>query len=311
MNIRVKHVRPYDSVMTPRVIVTILGTAQDAGIPQAGCSCDRCLNAHNNQNLKKYPVSIGIQGIDGSKHLIEVTRNLPEQLRLWSDEMITQKIFIPDTVTITHLHLGHIEGIGQFGKPVMGIKNIPIYLSEMNKNSIEERNDIQLMIKEKNLKFISRKYHQTFEPKKGCGFTLKLISIPHRSELGDTSAILIKGLQRTLLFMPDQDSWIETLDNYSVNNIREFFKLLEIDLAWIDGTFWSLNELPGRNLSEIPHPTIEDSIRLLGIKKENDPDVSFIHLNHSNPVNDKNSKERKLVESYGWGICKRNKTESL
>ena len=59
MNIRVKHVRPYDSVMTPRVIVTILGTAQDAGIPQAGCSCDRCLSAHNNQNLKKYPVSIG------------------------------------------------------------------------------------------------------------------------------------------------------------------------------------------------------------------------------------------------------------
>ena len=187
MNIRVKHVRPYDSVMTPRVIVTILGTAQDAGIPQAGCSCDRCLNAHNNQNLKKYPVSIGIQGIDGSKHLIEVTRNLPEQLRLWSDEMITQKIFIPDTVTITHLHLGHIEGIGQFGKPVMGIKNMPIYLSEMNKNSIEERNDIQLMIKEKNLKFISRKYHQTFEPKKGCGFTLKLISIPHRSCLLYTS----------------------------------------------------------------------------------------------------------------------------
>ena len=109
MNIRVKHVRPYDSVMTPRVIVTILGTAQDAGIPQAGCSCDRCLNAHNNQNLKKYPVSIGIQGIDGSKHLIEVTRNLSEQLRLWSDEMITQKIFIPDTVTITHLHLSLIH----------------------------------------------------------------------------------------------------------------------------------------------------------------------------------------------------------
>ena len=54
MNIRVKHVRPYDSVMNPLVIVTILGTAQDAGIPQAGCSCDRCLSAHNNQNLKKY-----------------------------------------------------------------------------------------------------------------------------------------------------------------------------------------------------------------------------------------------------------------
>lgn len=297
--------------MQPPVIVTILGTAQDAGIPQAGCACNRCLNAHNNPDLKKYPVSIGIQGTDGSKHLIEVTRNLSEQLRIWSDNKTNQKIFIPDTVTITHLHLGHIEGIGQFGKPVMGINNLPVYLSKTNKDSIEERNDIQLMIREKNLKFISQKYYQTFEPKEGCGFTLQLIPIPHRSELGDTSAIIIKGSKRALLFLPDHDSWIKTLDNYSANNIREFLKSLEIDLAWIDGTFWNLKELPGRNLSKIPHPTIEDSILLLGSKKENDPDISFIHLNHSNPVNDHNSMERKLVESYGWGICERNETESL
>ena len=111
----------------------------------------------------------------------------------------------------------------------------------------------------------------------------------------------------------DVISFLNTKLNLNINIEKEVigFKSLEIDLAWIDGTFWSLNELPGRNLSEIPHPTIEDSICLLGIKRENDPDVSFIHLNHSNPVNDKNSNERKLVESYGWGICKRNKTESL
>ena len=295
--------------MASGVSVTILGTAQDGGIPQAGCSCQRCLDAHRDLKLRKYPVSLGILGVDGTKHIIEITKNLSEQLVIWTPDK--NELFIPETVSITHLHLGHVEGIGQLGKPVMGLREVDVYLSPNNKDIFDNRSDIELMEDEGNIRTHSKNFYRPFEPKGGCGFSLQFIPIPHRSELGDTSAILIKGLQRTLLFMPDQDSWIETLDNYSVNNIREFLKSLEIDLAWIDGTFWSLNELPGRNLSEIPHPTIEDSIRLLGIKRENDPDVSFIHLNHSNPVNDRNSKERKLVESYGWGICKRNKTESL
>ncbi|MBT4475631.1 MAG: hypothetical protein HOC68_04885 [Euryarchaeota archaeon] len=294
--------------MEPEIIVTILGIAQDAGIPQAGCSCERCLNAHENPGLKRYPVSLGIEGCDGSKHLIEVTKNLSEQLRLWSGDNIEQKIFIPDSVTITHLHLGHVEGIGQFGKPVMGVNNLPIYLSQMNNDSMQERNDVQLMIEEGNIRLISK---NQFQPTNDCGFTLEFIPIPHRSELGDTSAILIKGPRKNLLFLPDQDSWSETLDSFSVRNIRELLTSLRIDIALVDGTFWNLNELPGRDLSKIPHPTIEDSIHYLGMKKINDPDISFIHLNHSNPVNDHNSEERKLVESYGWSICERNDTISI
>ncbi len=294
--------------MEPGVTVTILGIAQDAGIPQAGCSCERCLNAHDNPELKRYPVSIGIQGVDGSKHLIEVTKNLSEQLRTWSKNKIEGNIFIPDSVTITHLHLGHIEGIGQFGKPVMGIKNLPIYLSQKNNDSIQERNDIKLMIKEENIKLISE---NNFRPMNDCGFTLEFIPIPHRSELGDTSAILIKGPKKNLLFLPDQDSWSETLDSFSVKSIRALLTSLRVDIALVDGTFWNLNELPGRDLSKIPHPTIEESIRRLGIKKINDPDIFFIHLNHSNPVNDHDSEERNLVESYGWGICERNHTLSI
>ena len=35
---------------------------------------------------------------------------------------------------------------------------------------------------------------------------------------------------------------------------------------------------------------------------EKDPRISFLHLNHSNPVNDIESKQRKLVEENGWGV---------
>ena len=292
--------------MEQEVKVTILGTAQDAGIPQAGCSCERCLNAHNHLNLRKYPVSIGIEGIDGSKHLIEITKNLSEQLKIWSGDEKRDEVYLPDTVTITHLHLGHIEGIGQFGKPVMNLDNLPVYLSSENKLILEGRNDIQLMIQEENIKLISQLYNKEFQPKNDCGFTLELIPIPHRSELGNTAAIRIKGSRKTLLFLPDQDSWDQTLDSFSMNNIRELLIFWGVDIAWIDGTFWNLKELPGRELSEIPHPTIEESLHLLGRKHTDDPEISFIHLNHSNPANDIDSEERKMIESYGWGLCKRN-----
>ena len=304
----VTHTTP---MMETRVKVTILGTAQDAGIPQAGCSCKRCINAHNFPEYKKYPVSIGIEGCDGSKHLLEITRNLPEQLKEWSGEVEPLGIFVPETVTITHLHLGHIEGIGQFGKPVMNTSDLPIYLSEKNRESIEQRNDIQLMIKERNIKFEPQKYNHSFQPKEDCGFKLRLIPIPHRSELGDTAGIIIEGKKKNLLFLPDQDSWEKTLESFSVKDIRELFTLLEIDIAWIDGTFWNLKELPGRNLKEIPHPIIEESLELLGMRRPEDPEVSFIHLNHSNPVNDNDSMERKLVQSRGWSVCERNQTVTL
>ena len=286
--------------MEPGVSVTILGTAQDGGIPQAGCSCERCNEAHKNLKLRKYPVSLGIIGTDGSKHIVEVTKNLSEQLMIWSSNK--NELFIPETVSITHLHLGHVEGIGQFGKPVMASKEVDVFLSHKNKNVFDERSDIKLMIKQNNIRTHSKNFNQLFEPKQGCGFSLQFISIPHRSELGDTAAIIIKGNEKNILFMPDQDSWEETLEYYSKENIRDFLKMFNINYALIDGTFWSMKELPGRNISEIPHPTIQDSLKLLGKRMEKDPRISFLHLNHSNPVNDIGSKQRKLVEEYGWGV---------
>tara|TARA_B100000965_G_scaffold118316_1_gene97632 strand:+ start:1065 stop:1952 length:888 start_codon:yes stop_codon:yes gene_type:complete len=286
--------------MVSGVSVTILGTAQDGGIPQAGCSCERCNEAHKDLRLRKYPVSLGIIGTDGSKHIIEVTKNLSEQLMIWSTN--GNELFIPETVSITHLHLGHVEGIGQFGKPVMASKEVDVFLSHKNKNIFDERSDIKLMIEENNIRTHAKNFNQLFEPMQGCGFSLQFISIPHRSELGDTAAIIIKGNKRNILFMPDQDSWEETLEYYSKENIREFLKMFDINEALIDGTFWSMEELPGRNISEIPHPTIQDSLKLLGKRMENDPRISFLHLNHSNPVNDIGSKQRKLVEENGWRV---------
>jgi pyrroloquinoline quinone biosynthesis protein B len=286
--------------MASGVSVTILGTAQDGGIPQAGCSCQRCLDAHRDLKLRKYPVSLGILGVDGTKHIIEITKNLSEQLVIWTPEK--NDLFIPETVSITHLHLGHIEGIGQLGKPVMGLREVDVYLSPKNKDVFDNRSDIVLMEDEGNIRTHSKNFYHPFEPKDGCGFSLQFIPIPHRSELGDNAAIIIKAEGKSILFMPDQDSWSDTLDYHSKENIRDFLKMFDIDEALIDGTFWNMNELPRRDISKIPHPTIQETIQLLGSKREGDPEISFLHLNHSNPVNDLGSEQRKVVEENGWKI---------
>jgi pyrroloquinoline quinone biosynthesis protein B len=286
--------------MASGVSVTILGTAQDGGIPQAGCSCRRCLDAHIDLKLRKYPVSLGILGVDGTKHIIEITKNLSEQLVIWTPDK--NELFIPETVSITHLHLGHVEGIGQLGKPVMGLREVDVYLSPKNKDVFDNRSDIVLMEDEGNIRTHSKNFYHPFEPKDGCGFSLQFIPIPHRSELGDNAAIIIKAEGKSILFMPDQDSWGETLDYHSKENIRDFLKMFDIDEALIDGTFWSMDELPRRDISKIPHPTIQETIQLLGSKREGDPEISFLHLNHSNPVNDLGSEQRKVVEENGWKI---------
>ena len=207
--------------MASGVSVTILGTAQDGGIPQAGCSCQRCLDAHRDLKLRKYPVSLGILGVDGTKHIIEITKNLSEQLVIWTPDK--NELFIPETVSITHLHLGHIEGIGQLGKPVMGLREVDVYLSPNNKDIFDNRSDIELMEDEGNIRTHSKNFYRPFEPKGGCGFSLQFIPIPHRSELGDNAAIIIKAEEKSILFMPDQDSWGDTLDYHSKDNIRDFF----------------------------------------------------------------------------------------
>lgn len=59
--------------------------------------------------------------------------------------------------------------------------------------------------------------------------------------------------------------------------------LERVDVAYIDGTFYDASELPGRDLTEIPHPLMTETLaRLRGsplLAK-----VRFIHLNQSNPL---------------------------
>jgi pyrroloquinoline quinone biosynthesis protein B len=83
--------------------------------------------------------------------------------------------------------------------------------------------------------------------------------------------------------------------------VTEFLR--EVDVALLDGTFLSADELPGRRVEEIGHPLIEQSMDLLqSLVDDSGLQVYFTHLNHSNPALDADGDARKTIESRGFHI---------
>ena len=70
----------------------------------------------------------------------------------------------------------------------------------------------------------------------------------------------------------------------------------------MDGTFWDADELKSRAQARVPHPPVSETINLLEERKEGEPRVVFIHLNHTNPLHYPSSEEYQKVENMGWEI---------
>ncbi|MBK69886.1 MAG: hypothetical protein CMB53_00585 [Euryarchaeota archaeon] len=282
-----------------KVRAIVLGTAQDGGYPQPGCRLSCCDRARSDRSLSRSPVSLGIMGADGSCHIIEVGREIGQQIEFWDG--IGGLEWPLKSASITHAHLGHTDGLRLLGREAIGARGTIIHCSESMLSLIHRTPTWKILVEQGVICPQQWESFVPFDPSPGCGFTITPIPVKHRAELSDNHALLIKGGSGSLLFMPDQDSWEETLGD---STIRDWLRSLEVDSALIDGTFWDSSELSGRDMSEIPHPTVRESLELLGEKSGEDPEISFFHLNHTNPLHNEGSEEFALVKRMGWGISK-------
>ena len=288
---------PSQVVESGEVKLVILGTSQDGGVPQAGCGCSNCSMAIEDPSLRLHPVSCAIRGSDGSIHIIEATRSLAEQLSIAASVLGEGRTVLPETVCLTHSHLGHIDGLGQFGNEAMGLENVPLFASESVQSSLRDRYVLSPF------RAIGFTPGHPFYPSEGCGFTYTMVPVPHRDEVSDTHAVLIRGPMSSLLFLPDHDGWSGTLDSAGAPDLRNWLGSLGVEFALLDGTFWDSKELPGRDMSQIPHPPIDETLERLGDRVDGDPEIMFFHLNHTNPVLGRGSVEREKVISMGWSIA--------
>lgn len=288
-------------------VATLLGIAQDGGVPQAGCIESCCMNQFGGPTRHRNPVALGFTAVDGSRHLFEASRTLSDQLRIWSNSDGGQLNRI-DSLWITHSHLGHIDGLLQFGPEAWGVKEIPLYASESMIQLINESPNLSHLFTNGHL--IPMPFIDGKEIQLGPGFSITPLRVPHRDELTDTFAFLINTNSTKLLFLPDHDSWDETLSLYSQKDPRSWFQSLFVDIVLLDATFWSGDELDG-NARNIGHPVVEETLELLGRRAPSDPRIIFFHFNHTNPLLDESSAETAKVRAMGWEVARQSMTFTL
>ena len=269
--------------------VMILGIAQDGGVPHPGCYCDTCQFHWDNQIILS-PTSLAIFD-EKQLHLIDVTRNLDRQLRKVGDRKVTD-------IWLTHGHIGHVDGIGLFGKEVMDVKNVKLHGSKSMIDLIQDSPKWNKLIEDDIL--IPTQFNSNQSTKISENLEITPIQVPHRDELTDTHAFMIKGPEKSVLYLPDHDSWEETLGLVRQDSVIEWFDFLGVGTVFLDGTFWSKNELSRQN--DVPHPPVVDSLERLGNLSGKDLEVFFIHLNHTNPLLIPKSNEIKLLLDSGGRI---------
>jgi len=78
----------------------------------------------------------------------------------------------------------------------------------------------------------------------------------------------------------------------------------KVDIALLDGTFYSSEELPGRDLSKIGHPLIQTSLNTLGeTARKGQTRIYFTHLNHTNLALDPEGDARKEIAAKGFQLA--------
>jgi len=126
------------------------------------------------------------------------------------------------------------------------------------------------------------------------------LSVPHRPEYSEVVGYRIDGPHKSILFIPDIDSW-EEWDDLGTH-IEDLIE--EVDVAYLDASFFDHNEIPGRDMSGFPHPPIVHSMeRFAPLSAETKAKIRFIHLNHTNPALRPDSEARATIERNGFRVA--------
>src|SRR5690606_7957077 len=105
-----------------------------------------------------------------------------------------------------------------------------------------------------------------------AGISVTPIQVPHRDEYSETVGYKIAGPHKKVLFIPDIDKW----QKWNHDLIKE---LASVDYAFVDGTFYSGAEINYRDISQIPHPFIVETMQKLAkLGKQEKTKIYFIHL---------------------------------
>ncbi len=284
-----------------QVRLKVLGTTQDAGVPQLAClkSCCTSLSADRMAQLKVSALGL----IDQDKsYLMDASPDIATQWQSLKEEM-GYSVSAPDGVFLTHAHIGHYTGLMYFGREAMGASKLPVYGMPKMQYFLENNGPWNQLVALENIVIKPITNNEKVILSESLSITPLLV--PHRDEFSETVGYLIQGPKKSALFIPDIDKWSKWDSDIS-NWIRQ------VDYAFLDATFFDQKELPNRDMSEIPHPFVVESMHLFeSLSKTDRNKIYFIHLNHTNPLLNEQSSAYQIVEKRGFHIAKINTTFDL
>jgi len=282
------------SVNSQSEYIYILGNTQDAGLPHIGCQHPFCEDSFNVYE-EHYTTSIAVVNSDLKKYILfEATPDITFQLNNLKKN-IFDEFLLPESIYITHAHIGHYSGLMYFGREALGAKDLMVRVLPRMSNFLQNNGPWSQLVDINNIKI--KEINFGLSTKELTNIHITPFQVPHRDEYSETAGYIIEGKNKKALFIPDIDKW-EKWDRDLSQLAKEF------DFLLIDATFYDSKEI-NRDISEIPHPLVTETIDLLsGLNIENRSKVYFIHMNHTNMMLDPNSELSKLVTSKGFNIAR-------
>ncbi len=277
--------------------IIILGNVQDGGSPHIGCKKECCRNLFLHPDPERKVVSLGvIDPLNKKTYIFEATPDFSVQLKYLQRHASFADKETPDGIFLTHAHIGHYTGLMYLGKEAMNSTSVPVYAMPRMKTFLEQNGPWSQLVKLSNIEI------QGLENAKELTLSSQLkiipIKVPHRDEYSETVGYIIEGPHKKTLFIPDIDKW-EKWDTSIIDLISK------VDFAFLDGTFYDGEEISSRNISEIPHPFIIESMeKFKNLNASEKNKIYFIHFNHTNPALDPASSQSKNILEKGFKIAR-------
>jgi pyrroloquinoline quinone biosynthesis protein B len=263
--------------------VYILGSGQDGGLPQFGARGATDMKAHVDVSRRRLGPSICVLGDNGTCLLIDVSPDIKEQ----ESRLLQLPAYAArenpnpfDAVLLTHAHVGHYAGLVHFGREAANTSKLPVHCTARMADFLRGNAPWEQLVSLGNI-----------ELRDGAPAGIRVFPVPHRGEYTDTLGVSIGN---KLLYVPDIDDWRQWPDARAEVERHE--------ICLLDGTFFSPDELPGRDLSEISHPFIADTLEFFGDLAASRR-LILTHFNHSNPVCDPTSPEAATVRAAGFELA--------
>jgi pyrroloquinoline quinone biosynthesis protein B len=276
--------------------VIVLGIAQDGGVPQAGTK------EHNGWSDEAFASRVSCLAIvdpqTSQRWMIDCTPDFRAQLHVLDEVAPAEGKPGLSGIFLTHAHIGHYTGLVHLGHEVMGASGVRVYVMPRMHTFLSENGPWDQLVRYKNI--VLERLSAGSAVQLNDRLSVEPFLVPHRQEYSEVVGYRIVGPNRSVLFIPDIDSWEEWAEQGS--RIEEIVPT--VDVAYLDATFFSDTEIPGRDMSAFPHPVITHTMdKLSSLPTPERAKVRFIHLNHTNPTLNPDSDARRAINERGFRVA--------